>query len=180
MRKLTPKQERFCLEYVIDFNATRAARDSGYSAKTAMEQGYQLLQIPSVRQKIEELKAEQDERLLITSDMIRARLWEIANVDPALAYDENGQLLPIHKIPEEVRRAIAGIDIYKDFTEGVEIGETKKLKFWNKNQALELLGKTRKLFTEKVEHSGKVTLEDLVAGSNEEKKDGEGNDNNRR
>jgi hypothetical protein len=34
-KKLTDKQERFCLEYVVDFNATQAAIRSGYSEKTA-------------------------------------------------------------------------------------------------------------------------------------------------
>lgn len=47
-RPLTAKQQRFVVEYLIDLNATQAAIRAGYSAKTAMEQGYQLLRIPSV------------------------------------------------------------------------------------------------------------------------------------
>lgn len=39
MAKLTPKQERFCEEYLIDLNATQAAIRAGYSANTAREQG---------------------------------------------------------------------------------------------------------------------------------------------
>lgn len=35
MTKLTAKQERFCREYIIDLNATRAAIRAGYSEKTA-------------------------------------------------------------------------------------------------------------------------------------------------
>jgi len=33
--KLTPKQKRFVEEYLIDLNATRAAKAAGYSEKTA-------------------------------------------------------------------------------------------------------------------------------------------------
>lgn len=55
---MTPKQEMFCNEYLVDLNATQAAIRAGYSAKTAMEQGYQLRQKPSVHQRIEELKKE--------------------------------------------------------------------------------------------------------------------------
>lgn len=38
-KKLTDKQKRFCEEYVIDWNATRAAKAAGYSEDTARQQG---------------------------------------------------------------------------------------------------------------------------------------------
>ena len=41
--KLTPKQERFVVEYLIDLNATRASIRAGYSAKTASRIGPELL-----------------------------------------------------------------------------------------------------------------------------------------
>ena len=34
-KKLTPKQQKFVDEYLIDLNATQAAIRAGYSAKTA-------------------------------------------------------------------------------------------------------------------------------------------------
>ena len=37
-QKLTEKQKRFCEEYIIDWNGTRAAIAAGYSKKTAKEQ----------------------------------------------------------------------------------------------------------------------------------------------
>jgi phage terminase small subunit len=45
---MTPKQQRFVEEYLIDLNAKHAAIRAGYAAKTAEQQGYQLLQHPSV------------------------------------------------------------------------------------------------------------------------------------
>ncbi|TIN81228.1 terminase small subunit, partial [Mesorhizobium sp.] len=36
---MTPKQEQFVREYLIDLNATQAAIRAGYSAKTAYSQG---------------------------------------------------------------------------------------------------------------------------------------------
>jgi phage terminase small subunit len=41
--KLTKKQQVFVAEYQRSFNATQAAIKAGYSKRTAMEQGYQLL-----------------------------------------------------------------------------------------------------------------------------------------
>jgi phage terminase small subunit len=43
MDGLTPKQERFVLEYLVDLNATQAAMRAGYSKKTAQEQSSRLL-----------------------------------------------------------------------------------------------------------------------------------------
>lgn len=43
MPGLTPKQQRFVEEYLVDLNATAAAKRAGYSAHTAEWQGPQLL-----------------------------------------------------------------------------------------------------------------------------------------
>jgi phage terminase small subunit len=70
--KLTPKQERFVGEYLIDLNATQAAIRAGYSAKTAEQQGYQLLQIPSVSELIAKGAQKRAEKAEITAqDVLR-------------------------------------------------------------------------------------------------------------
>ena len=46
--KLTDKQEAFCLEYLIDLNATQAAIRAGYSEKTAASQACENLIKPNV------------------------------------------------------------------------------------------------------------------------------------
>jgi phage terminase small subunit len=53
--KLTEKQEQFCQEYVIDFNATQAAIRVGYSEKTAKEIGYENLTKPHIIKRKNEL-----------------------------------------------------------------------------------------------------------------------------
>ena len=55
-KKLTPKQERFCQEYMIDLNATAAAKRAGYSKKTAFTIGTENLRKPLVAEKIKGLK----------------------------------------------------------------------------------------------------------------------------
>jgi phage terminase small subunit len=52
--KMTPKQQRFAEEYLIDLNATQAAIRAGYSAKRASEIAYQLLQKTTVQDAISE------------------------------------------------------------------------------------------------------------------------------
>jgi Terminase small subunit len=57
MNKMTPKQERFCAEYLIDLNATQAAIRAGYSKKTAASIGEENLRKPEIQAKILELMA---------------------------------------------------------------------------------------------------------------------------
>ena len=54
MRKLTPKQQQFVEEYLVDLNATQAAIRAGYSAKTAEFQASRLLRNAKVQAAIAE------------------------------------------------------------------------------------------------------------------------------
>ena len=49
-----------------------------------------------------------------------------------------------------------------------ENGEIEELQFWNKEKALELLGKNMDMFTETHSISGKFSLEDLIQASRED------------
>ena len=45
---LTAKQDTFCREYLLDLNATAAARRAGYSARNADKIGSELLGKPGL------------------------------------------------------------------------------------------------------------------------------------
>jgi len=75
MAKLTPKQQRFCEEYMIDLNATQAAIRAGYSEKTAKQQGSRLLTNVDILARVRELRSEQVKRLGISAD------WVILNIE---------------------------------------------------------------------------------------------------
>lgn len=70
MSKLTPKQQRFIDEYLIDLNATQAAIRAGYSAKTAQEQSSRLLSNVMVQEAIKAGQAKLAKRTLVTQDMV--------------------------------------------------------------------------------------------------------------
>lgn len=54
--KMTAKEERFCYEYCIDYNATQAAIRSGYSKRTARSIGCENLTKPHIQEKIRKMK----------------------------------------------------------------------------------------------------------------------------
>ncbi|MDY3551419.1 terminase small subunit [Gemmata sp. JC717] len=78
---LTPKQEKFVQEYLIDLNATQAAIRAGYSEKTANEQGSRLLANVSVSQAIQRAMQERSKRTAITQDDVLQRWWDIATAE---------------------------------------------------------------------------------------------------
>jgi phage terminase small subunit len=55
-QKLTDKQKIFCEEYVVDWNATRAAKAAGYSENTAKEIGCNNLKKPIIQAYIVEIQ----------------------------------------------------------------------------------------------------------------------------
>jgi phage terminase small subunit len=67
---LTPKQARFVAEYLIDLNATQAAKRAGYSDKTADQQGCRLLINVKVAAAIAEAQSDRSARTEITQDYV--------------------------------------------------------------------------------------------------------------
>jgi len=70
--KLTPRQERFVQEYLIDLNATQAAIRAGYSTKTAQMIGSENLSKPMIAAAIAAAQAKRTERTEITQDYVLA------------------------------------------------------------------------------------------------------------
>lgn len=130
-KKLTPKQDRFCREYVIDCNGTQAAIRAGYSPKTANEQASRLLANVSVSRRVHELQGKVAEKCEITAEYVLNGLREVA---------------------ERCMEAKPVLD-----REGHETGEFT-FNPSGANKAFELLGKYLKLFTDKHETEGRVTL----------------------
>jgi phage terminase small subunit len=73
---MTPKQLAFVREFAIDRNAKQAAIRAGYSERTAEQQGYQLLQNPSVSEAIEAMEVEHRTQCAVTVERLTRELYE--------------------------------------------------------------------------------------------------------
>lgn len=93
---LTPKQQRFVEEYLIDLNATAAAKRAGYSAKTAEWQGPQLLGKTHVAAAVQQARAKVSERTARTVDAVIADIRRIG--DMAEASEEWGAALKAREL----------------------------------------------------------------------------------
>jgi phage terminase small subunit len=75
---LNDKQKQFCLEYLVDFNATKSAIRAGYSQRSAYAIGWANLRIPEIRKHIDALLEERSlgkhEVLKLLSDIAQGSL----------------------------------------------------------------------------------------------------------
>ncbi len=86
---------------------------------------------------------------------------------------DDGSVLAPKDWPDEVAKAVVGMDV-ADLFEGkgqekIQTGIMKKIKFVDKVRAIEMQAKNLKLLTEQVEHTGKVTLDDLIMSTQKSK-----------
>lgn len=135
---MTPKQQRFVEEYLIDLNATQAAIRAGYSASTAYSIGDENLRKPEIASAVERAMAERSERTAITADYVLqsivTTMERCKQVEPV--FDRKGERVLVETPTGDLAPAFTFNPM------GVLKGA-------------ELLGKHLKLFTEKVEHTGK-------------------------
>lgn len=78
-QKITPKQQRFVEEYLVDLNASAAARRAGYSPKTAEQQGPRLLGNARVAAAIQVGRQHLAERTARTVDEVMAEIRRIGD-----------------------------------------------------------------------------------------------------
>ena len=145
MAKLTPKQQRFVEEYLIDLNGTQAAIRAGFSPKTANEQSVALLAKLSIRHAVDTAMAARSARTGVTQDRVIRELARVAFFDPTAVVDF--RLCVVRdNLSEDDRAVIAGAK--------VKAGDTfteREVKFFDKLKALELLGRHLNLFTDNIQ-----------------------------
>lgn len=143
MAKMTPKQKRFCDEYLIDLNATQAAIRAGYSKKTAYAIGEENLKKPELKKYIDSRMAEKESELIADQDEVLKYLTAVMRKQTkssVLARDEDGAERVILKPPDE----------------------KESLK------AAELLGKRYGLYTDRIEQEVDMELNITVDYGDEE------------
>lgn len=152
---MTDAQKRFCDEYLIDLNATRAYKVAYSRCKkdeTANVNGSKLLRNTKVQEYLSKKQKEIEKRTEVTQDRIIKELAKIAFADIRKAYDTNGNLKQIQDLEDDIAGAIVGVESFEEYEGRGEdreyIGDTKKVKMADKIRAAELLGKHLGMFND--------------------------------
>lgn len=117
---LTPKQHRFCVEYLIDRNGKAAAIRAGYSPNAAAQQAYELLKMEKIRAVVEAEAQDSLDRVRVDRDWIIERLKleaESAETDGArvraleLLGKEHGMFVEKKEVKHEHHTFFANVDM---------------------------------------------------------------------
>lgn len=137
---MTPRQQKFCDEYLISGNATEAAIKVGYSRKTAKQTGSENLSKPDLRAYIDEQLAKIHSAKIADAEEVMKYLTSVMRGEHT----------------EQVLKLVGeGIQTVTD----IDVSAKERLK------AAELIGKRYGLFTEKVGLEGAVPV--IITGDDQ-------------
>ena len=173
MKLRTPKRELFCKEYLVDFNGTQAAIRAGYKSHSAQEMASELLSLPIIQTRINELMKAREERTEITQDRVLQELAILAFSDIehyTVIDDDTGAIRAkgFAEMPKGSSRALQSVDEHRTIKESADGKESNILyqktnfRLHDKNKAIEMLGKHLGMFKEQIEHSGSIKTTDRL------------------
>ncbi len=141
---MTPRQRRFIEEYLVDLNATQAAKRAGYSAKSATTRGYRLLRNSEVAAAVAKAQDKRRARTQVSADRVVTELAKVAFGDPRrlLSWGPGGVVLRDSSELTEAEAALVS-EVSETRTAA---GGTRKVKLHCKLSALNALGKHLGLF----------------------------------
>lgn len=141
---LTPKQQRFVDEYLIDLNATQAAIRAGYSPNNADVTGPRMLGNVGVAAAIAEKQT------------VRAEATELS------------EQWVMDRLKENVERSMVAVPVMVFNRDTKQMEETGEYTYQGNvaNKALELIGKHRGMFVDRseVKHGGTVQVKIVREG----------------
>lgn len=137
---MTPRQQKFCDEYLISGNATDAAIKAGYSPKTAKQTGSENLAKPDLRAYIDEQLAKIHSAKIADAEEVMKYLTSVMRGEHT----------------EQVLKLVGeGVQTVTD----IDVSAKERLK------AAELIGKRYGLFTDKVGLEGAVPV--IITGDDQ-------------
>jgi len=137
------ERERLFIEAYIanGGDGANAARAAGYASSGAKSRARTLLKRSSVIAALAERRDKLARKFELTSEAVIAELSKIVHADPRRLFGADGKMLPMQDWPDDMAAVVASVETDELF-EGQGnarkfIGYTKKVRFWDKNSAIE-------------------------------------------
>jgi phage terminase small subunit len=145
---LTPKQQRFVDEYLVDLNADQAARRAGYSSRTARFQASQNLTKRNIQEAIAQRRTQLAQTHDVTPERVIAELALIgfASMRDYAQWDQHGVTLTASTQLTPAQARVVG-----EVSQTVTLaGGTVRFKLYNKVAALDKLAKHLALYPTRI------------------------------
>ena len=121
LSSLTPKQQAFVREYLVDLNAYQASRRAGYSQGKSKACGSKLLKYPKIAAIIHRALRARAASTLATQEKVIEELSGLAGSDVFDLFDVNNGVLilrDLSNVPPHIRRTVKSV---KQTKYGIEI-----------------------------------------------------------
>ncbi len=136
------RRKVFALAYLANGrNATDAAIEAGFSKHSAHVRGIELVKDRNVAALIDELTEKHATAAGLSVERTLREVARLSYVDPRKFFRADGSLIPIIDLDDDTAAAVASMEVLEEFEgKGADrelVGQTKKLKLWDKNASLE-------------------------------------------
>jgi phage terminase small subunit len=164
---ITPQERVLLTHYAMTGDLTASMRKAGYSMKFPTDNARRILRKPNVKRAYQEIIARPLDEM--QANLLRV-VREVAHVgfsDIGDVFDDEGNVLPAHEMPEHARRAVSAMKVtrkyfrHKDGSSDLEV--TREVKLWPKVTALEMFLK----YHEKIQQ----VVDDEIGIASREKKE---------
>lgn len=133
---MTPRQQRFVEEYLLDLNAHQAALRAGYSPRSARQIAAQLLRKPEIAEAIGQAMAARAERMRVSADRVIQELARVAFADIGRFLEADGVTLKkLDRIAADDRAAV------QEVATAGKTGAVLRLRLHDKLRALDGLAR---------------------------------------
>ncbi len=151
----TAAHERYAQALASHGNKLAAYRDAypNASAATAAVEAYKLANHPDVTRRVIELQKANRERILRETEDLEAIVANLCRGKPARLIDEEGNPIPLHKLPQDVQDAIKGLKLKVTRDEHGNAVSEYEVTFPDPLQALKLLAQLRGALVERYDLS---------------------------
>jgi phage terminase small subunit len=131
---LNQRQSAFVEAFLTDGNATQAAIKAGYSPRSASSTGYDLLQNPRIRAALRGRQQKRAQMADVNAASVLRMAQRLAFYDARELFDANGQMMPVHALPDDIAAAVQGLEV-----EQTPLGQRVKYKLADKGAGVDRL-----------------------------------------
>jgi phage terminase small subunit len=141
MAGLSERQRRFCEEYLVDYSPVKAMIRAGYAFKTANRNSGEFMKNPFIQEYLGKRARKQSEKIALTAERVLEEISRLAfsNIADFYKQDPKTKKFVLKDISELTPAQQACI---------AEYSPGKPIKLYNKDSALDKLGKHFKLYTD--------------------------------
>jgi phage terminase small subunit len=178
---LNAKQLLYVSLYLDTLDGTLSAQLAGYSKKSAADRSKDLQRNPKVREAIDKGLLEKEQTLKDKCIKTMEHAYAQATADIGELFDDEGNPLPLSKMPRDARRAIQAIEVEFEYVtdeDGKErrVPKLARIKLHDKRASQELFAKFADKLKEKVQLDATQSYADMVLAAQRKREGDAGNE----